>query len=194
MENTTMNEPTPTKSKLDGSWMDESCACRVCGGEIPSGHLEHCDVYKQEMRIHTLENALSAATTALRESQARERVLRDALFSTSAGIQEWCDAVDNDASWDGWDCHFKHWKWEGLPKLDALLSYTPPPDDKWKAVAEKLADDTGVSQIFAMTLAHQIRAGRKLNIQAWLKDAEVRAHNAKEALTAYQKAITDTTL
>ncbi len=31
----------------DGNWMDEWGACRVCGGEIPHGHTENCDHYKQ---------------------------------------------------------------------------------------------------------------------------------------------------
>lgn len=41
-----------------GSWMDEDGACKVCGGEIPHGHSDNCDIYKMEQRITWLENQL----------------------------------------------------------------------------------------------------------------------------------------
>jgi len=44
-----------------------------------------------------------------------------ALKEAYAGIKEWCDAVDKDSSWDGWDYHFKYWKYDGLPKIEPLI-------------------------------------------------------------------------
>lgn len=32
----------------NGNWMDEHGACRVCGGEIPYGHVSYCDIFKLE--------------------------------------------------------------------------------------------------------------------------------------------------
>lgn len=32
----------------DGNWLDKWGSCRVCGGEIPYGHTNNCDIYKQE--------------------------------------------------------------------------------------------------------------------------------------------------
>jgi hypothetical protein len=39
---------------LDGSWADKYGACRVCGGEIPHGHTNNCDIWKQEQQITDL--------------------------------------------------------------------------------------------------------------------------------------------
>lgn len=38
----------------DGSWMDKWSTCRVCGGEIPHGHTNNCDVWKMEQQLTTL--------------------------------------------------------------------------------------------------------------------------------------------
>ena len=32
----------------DGNWVDKWGACKVCGGEIPYGHTENCDIWKLE--------------------------------------------------------------------------------------------------------------------------------------------------
>ncbi len=40
-------------SKPDGNWIDEDGVCRTCGGEIPHGHTNSCDVYKLEMEVAT---------------------------------------------------------------------------------------------------------------------------------------------
>jgi hypothetical protein len=38
----------------DGEWFDKWGSCRVCGGEIPDGHSNSCDYYKQQQRIDKL--------------------------------------------------------------------------------------------------------------------------------------------
>ncbi len=43
----------------DGNWMDEWGACRVCGGEIPHGHTNNCDIFKMEKRERILRDALA---------------------------------------------------------------------------------------------------------------------------------------
>jgi len=40
---------------LDGKWLDSWGACRVCGGEIPDGHTNNCDLYKMEQELTTLK-------------------------------------------------------------------------------------------------------------------------------------------
>lgn len=42
----------------DGNWMDKYGACKVCGGEIPLGHSENCDVYKLELKVRRHETLL----------------------------------------------------------------------------------------------------------------------------------------
>ena len=32
----------------DGNWLDKWGTCRVCGGEIPHGHTDNCDIFKYE--------------------------------------------------------------------------------------------------------------------------------------------------
>jgi hypothetical protein len=39
----------------DGNWMDNFGACKVCGGEIPYGHTENCDIYKMDQEINKLK-------------------------------------------------------------------------------------------------------------------------------------------
>jgi chromosome segregation ATPase len=51
----------PNDTPRDGNWMDKWGACKVCDGEIPDGHLDHCDIYKMELKIRTLETELNAA-------------------------------------------------------------------------------------------------------------------------------------
>lgn len=62
----------------------------------------------------------------LREANAQIVALRGALELATTSIQEWCNAVDEDASWDGWDSHFKDCKWDILPKLQQALSSPAP--------------------------------------------------------------------
>lgn len=61
--------------------------------------------------------------------RAREEIeaLRAALGVMIRDVDEWCDAVDRDASWDGWDHHFKHIKYHGLNHARAVLdNFTVP--------------------------------------------------------------------
>ncbi len=39
------------RNDRDGNWMDEWGACKVCGGEIPHGHANNCDIFKLERTI-----------------------------------------------------------------------------------------------------------------------------------------------
>lgn len=48
-------------NRPDGNWMGKWGECRVCGGEIPHGHTEACDVYKQEKEIRSLTAKLALA-------------------------------------------------------------------------------------------------------------------------------------
>lgn len=52
----------------DGNWIDEWGACKVCDGEIPSGHTERCDIYK-------LERELTEAKHAYRQLQESDNLL-----------------------------------------------------------------------------------------------------------------------
>jgi hypothetical protein len=47
------------------------------------------------------------------------RAERDALLRMLA---EWCVAVDNDSSWDGWDHHYKDARYRPGPMREALDS------------------------------------------------------------------------
>lgn len=45
----------------NGEWIDKWGSCRVCGGEIPHGHMPKCDVFRYER----VERAADAMVTAL---------------------------------------------------------------------------------------------------------------------------------
>jgi hypothetical protein len=38
-------------NERNGNWIDRWGACKVCGGEIPHGHTENCDIYKLECSV-----------------------------------------------------------------------------------------------------------------------------------------------
>lgn len=42
----------------DGKWIDDMGACKVCGGEIPEGHTNNCDIYKLERQISVAKAGL----------------------------------------------------------------------------------------------------------------------------------------
>lgn len=50
-------------SDRDGNWMDIWGACKVCGGELPHGHTNECDIHKMEMEIFQLRHELVALKT-----------------------------------------------------------------------------------------------------------------------------------
>lgn len=75
-------------TERDGIWIDDMGACKVCDGEIPSGHDDNCDIFKLEKqardqmdtirnleaengRLHTrveeLDERLAAADSRYRE-------------------------------------------------------------------------------------------------------------------------------
>lgn len=41
------------ESNLDGDWLDEMGACKLCGGEIPHGHADNCYIWKLEQRLQS---------------------------------------------------------------------------------------------------------------------------------------------
>lgn len=50
--------PVSCSADRDGNWLDKWGACKVCGGEIPHGHTEYCDLYKLEQRTSRYEHLL----------------------------------------------------------------------------------------------------------------------------------------
>lgn len=55
------NQAESAAVQRDGNWMDRWGACKVCGGEIPHGHAEHCDIYGLEKKVSELTKLLEAA-------------------------------------------------------------------------------------------------------------------------------------
>ena len=68
-------------TERDGKWIDDMGACKVCGGEIPEGHKNSCDIYKMEQKIKLAEACLKQIMDAdyrgnrSSESVAAERTL-----------------------------------------------------------------------------------------------------------------------
>lgn len=58
------------------------------------------------------------------------KLLQDTLKWVLADVREWCEAVSNDSSWDGWDEHYKSFfsdrkdQPSGLGKAHAALAST----------------------------------------------------------------------
>ena len=86
--------------KRDGNFLDDMGACKVCGGEIPEGHTDNCDIWKLEREVKELRAALekvlgsptlrvAAEVAAARNAEIAElrRQLKDA---SAIRLAEWC--------------------------------------------------------------------------------------------------------
>ena len=83
-----MSKETKTTDIRDGSWIDKWGACRVCGGEIPEGHTNNCDLYKMECQIKNLERQRDEANERIKTLQGMyERF--DLLVSTQQSYIEY---------------------------------------------------------------------------------------------------------
>ena len=62
----------------DGNWIDEWGSCKVCGGEIPHGHTNKCDIGKLEQELN------EARQVAMKVSAERDQLRKvcDELAST----------------------------------------------------------------------------------------------------------------
>lgn len=64
-----------------GNWIDGWGACKVCGGEIPYGHTNGCDIFKLEQEIKDLKGRLKAQSAPIlpdsRPQTAEEKVVSD---------------------------------------------------------------------------------------------------------------------
>ena len=80
--------------------------------------------------------ALTAATKAAKITadhrialSAEVERLREALTVMVRDVEEWCEAVNADSSWDGWDHHYKHFAYGtggGISGLDAARAALAP--------------------------------------------------------------------
>jgi len=71
------------------------------------------------------EKALVEGTKRREERDALRTALREAVEALASIINDaemWCDAVDKNSSWDGWDHYFKSMKWKGIPAYRTVLS------------------------------------------------------------------------
>lgn len=50
------------------------------------------------------------------ESEDKKEIIRlkELLKDIIRDVEEWCDAVSEDSSWDGWDSHYKTMKYKSL--------------------------------------------------------------------------------
>jgi len=66
----------------------------------------------------------------------QNQILRTALQELLTKVEDWCKAVDKDASWDGWDDHFKDLHYNGgLDKYRVILARAKLQD--WKDQSAK---------------------------------------------------------
>lgn len=74
--------------------------------------------------LHTLNSDEAAALLAKIEAADR---LAEQYMALVHDVQEWCDAVYDDASWDGWDSHYKSLAYGGLEEYrKPLAAYRNP--------------------------------------------------------------------
>ena len=90
------DEPKPSDDR-NGCFLDKSWSCKVCDGEIPYGHLDHCDIWQLEKKhldfIANEYNAVLLAKTALSARLARVTAERDRAREALQEIHKQCDSV-----------------------------------------------------------------------------------------------------
>ncbi len=152
---------------------------RILERELTASQAQVAD---QQSQIEQLQNelvltqqALTTATPILAKviaerdtAKSQVAVLREALARAIKGLQDWCDDVDNDASWDGWDHNFKEWANGGIKELEQALTSTPPATD-WRAIAIAKLERVPVEKLWRvmiskasvpLNMAHQAEAVR----------------------------------
>lgn len=78
------DEANGLADRPDGSWIDKWGVCRVCGGEIPYGHTDKCDIYRYE-RIEQAAEKMEKALSQYRDTYARASDLERVEMWTIAG-------------------------------------------------------------------------------------------------------------
>jgi hypothetical protein len=86
------------------------------------------------------EAALRAAS---QDADAARGEIVEALTNLIDDVQQWCDAVAKDSSWDGWDHHYKGLAYDGLAAYRRALASSAAPSERAariERVAEVLRD------------------------------------------------------
>lgn len=73
----------------EGNWMDEWGACKVCDGEIPSGHTVDCHIYKIERELAAVTAALSSTPSPVHKDTERLNWLEDYFSITAEESKPW---------------------------------------------------------------------------------------------------------
>ena len=83
----------------DGNWIDEWGSCKVCGGEIPHGHTNKCDIGKLEQELNEARlgyevllqnyNADTISLVASERDQLRKVV--DAIYDETQSMVNYCN-------------------------------------------------------------------------------------------------------
>ena len=99
--------------------------------------------------------------------------------------KEWCEAVDHDGSWDGWDHHYKNMKWNLLPALTAA-ALTDEANARLSAAA---ADLLSALKLFTAASMSETRMSRGESFIGWQQGDGIPAHERlKIARAAIAKA------
>jgi len=85
-----------------------------------SDGLHHPDTIKRWKQEAAYIAQMSPSTVGRMVKRIRD--LEEALGWVINDVQEWCDAVEGDASWDSWDSHYKSFAYGGLDKARAALA------------------------------------------------------------------------
>jgi len=65
--NALASEVERLREERNGNFVDGAACCKLCDGEMPYGHLEECDLLKEEQAKQSAERQRDAAVAALSE-------------------------------------------------------------------------------------------------------------------------------
>lgn len=116
----------------DGNWMDKSGACKICDGELPHGHADNCDVYKQEQQIAALQK--ECHELRILSCSAREDILLARAEKAEAEVKRLAEAMNkysaDEMMGDTWKDRATKLEAE-VAELKKSLNPSNDPEMKW---------------------------------------------------------------
>jgi hypothetical protein len=102
-------------------------------GSMENAMMERYDAYEDSVKasyVVDISKGISILKHMIESGPCTMAFSQDDITAISAFVRasenvvdranEWCDAVDRDASWDGWDHHFKEMRYVLLPPINGV--------------------------------------------------------------------------
>lgn len=131
---------------------------------------EHYGDYDQRVT----EAAIRAYLSAARSAPEAGKVVREALANLIDDVQEWCDAVSRDTSWDSWDHCYKGLAYGNLDGYRAALASVPAPSRAEPVDGPEEIEIDRLRLAAFRTNSNEDKAAYYLAVSKWFQDRHYR--------------------